>query len=66
MLKEDHTFSVAILQYSSNVGMVQVMQRIKPADYGWLERWAKQTIGIDLPSEVPGQLKSQKQFIVSN
>jgi len=24
----------------------------------------KQTIGIDLPSEVPGQLKSQKQFIV--
>jgi len=39
---EDHTLlSVAeILQYSSNVGMVQVMQRIKPADYyGWLERW---------------------------
>ena len=66
---EDHTLlSVAeILQYSSNVGMVQMMQRIKPADYyAWLERLGlKKTVGIDLPSEVPAQLKSQKQFIAS-
>jgi cell division protein FtsI (penicillin-binding protein 3) len=67
--KEDRTMlSVAeILQHSSNVGMVQVMQRITPVDYyGWLERLGvKQTVGIDLPFETPGQLKSQKQFIAS-
>jgi len=66
---EDHTsLSIAgILQYSSNVGMVQVMQRVKPELY---YKWLKQlgigkTVGIDLPFEALSQLKSQKQFIAS-
>lgn len=67
--KEDRTtLSVAqILQYSSNVGMVQVMQRINPAVYySWLKRLGLgRSVGIDLPFETPGQLKSQKQFIAS-
>lgn len=67
--EEDRTaLSVAqILQYSSNVGMVQVMQRIQPAVYyNWLKRLGlEQPTGIDLPFEALGQLKSQKQFITS-
>ena len=62
------SLSVAqVLQYSSNVAMVQIMQRIKPADYyGWLKRLGlERTVGIDLPFETPGQVKSQKQFIAS-
>lgn len=57
-----------ILQHSSNVGMVQIMQRMQPEDYyNWLERLGlKQTVGIDLPFETPGQLKSQKLFIASS
>ncbi len=56
-----------ILQYSSNVGMVQVMQKMKPEDYySWLKRLGMgQTLGTDLPFEVPSQLKNQKQFISS-
>lgn len=62
------SLSVAgILQYSSNVGMVQVMQRVKPeVYYKWLEQLGLgKTVGIDLPFEALGQLKSQKQFIAS-
>lgn len=53
-----------ILQYSSNVGMVQIVQKLKPSVYyGWLERLGLgQTVGIDLPFESPGQMKSQEQF----
>lgn len=53
-----------ILQYSSNVGMVQIMQQLKPeVYYGWLERLGLgQTVGIDLPFETAGQMKSQEQF----
>jgi len=56
-----------ILQYSSNVGMVQVIQQMKPADYySWLKRLGLgQIVGIDLPSEARSQLKSQQQFINS-
>jgi len=64
MLKRKTTLSVAeILQYSSNVGgpsCKESSQQTTTAGLG-----LKQTIGIDLPSEVPGQLKSQKQFIAS-
>ena len=53
-----------ILQHSSNVGMVHIMQQLQPAVYyGWLERLGLgQTVGIDLPAEVPSQLKSEEQF----
>ena len=56
-----------ILQYSSNVGMVQVMQRVKPEVYykRLKQLGLGKTVGIDLPFEALGQLKSQKQFIAS-
>lgn len=56
-----------ILQYSSNVGMVQVMQRLKPeVYYDWLKKLGLgKRVGIDLPFEAVSQLKSQKEFIAS-
>jgi len=56
-----------ILQHSSNVGMVQIIQRLKPSVYyGWLERLGLgQTFDTDLPFAVSSQLKSQEQFLGS-
>jgi cell division protein FtsI (penicillin-binding protein 3) len=56
-----------ILQYSSNIGMVQIIQRLKPSIYyNWLERLGLgQKVDTDLPFEVGGQLKSQEEFIAS-
>ncbi|PSB02570.1 peptidoglycan D,D-transpeptidase FtsI family protein [Merismopedia glauca] len=53
-----------ILQYSSNVGMVQIMQRLKPGVYySWLEKLGLgQKVGIDLPFEAPGQMKKREEF----
>ncbi len=53
-----------ILEYSSNVGMVHVMQQLSAGVYyGWLERLKLgEETGIDLPFESPGQIKSYKQF----
>ncbi len=54
-----------ILERSSNVGMVHIIQRMKPSVYyGWLERIGLGDIsGVDLPSETPSALKPQEQFI---
>ncbi len=54
-----------ILQRSSNVGMVQVMQRLQPAEYySWLKKLGLgQSVNIDLPFEAKSQIKSQKQFV---
>ncbi|QSV54714.1 MAG: penicillin-binding protein 2 [Dolichospermum sp. UKL201] len=56
-----------ILQTSSNIGMVRIIQRLKPSIYyNWLERLGLgQKVETDLPFEVMGQLKSQEQFISS-
>lgn len=56
-----------ILQYSSNVGMVHLMETLQPGVYyGWLEKLKiNQPTGIDLPSEVVGQLKDYAQFTES-
>jgi cell division protein FtsI (penicillin-binding protein 3) len=53
-----------ILQYSSNVGMVHLMQTLQPGVfYGWLEKLKlNQLTGIDLPFETAGQLKNYKEF----
>ena len=53
-----------VLRYSSNVGMVRVMQRVPRAlYYEWLEKLG---IGgktdVDLPGEVNGQIKERSQF----
>jgi cell division protein FtsI (penicillin-binding protein 3) len=56
-----------ILQYSSNVGMIQIIQRLKPSYY--YDRLQNLEIekltGIDLPGEVAGQIKKKATFISS-
>jgi cell division protein FtsI (penicillin-binding protein 3) len=53
-----------VLQNSSNIGMVQIIQRLRPSIYyGWLERMGLgQKLETDLPSSVTSQLKSQEEF----
>jgi len=53
-----------ILEYSSNIGMVRIIQQMKPAVYyNWLEKLGLgQKVGIDLPFETAGQIKSQREF----
>ncbi len=54
-----------ILQHSSNIGMVQIIQRLRPSVYyGALERLGLgQTIDTDLPFAVASQIKRQEEFI---
>ncbi len=54
-----------ILQQSSNVGMVKMMQRLKPdLYYNWLQRIGLgQKSGIDLPLEGRGEIRSRKEFV---
>jgi cell division protein FtsI (penicillin-binding protein 3) len=56
-----------IMKYSSNVGMVRIMQKMDSADYlSWLERLTLgQPTGIDLPAESAGQMKDREQFVKS-
>jgi cell division protein FtsI (penicillin-binding protein 3) len=56
-----------ILKYSSNVGMVRIMQEMSSANYyDWLDRLTLgETSGIDLPAESAGQMKDREQFINS-
>lgn len=56
-----------ILQLSSNIGMVKIVQKIKPSIYyGWLERLGLgQTVETDLPFETASQLKRQEKFTSS-
>ena len=54
-----------ILKYSSNVGMVHVVQQIKPSVYyNWLKRLGLgEVTKIDLPAEIAGQLRDRKAFL---
>lgn len=54
-----------ILKYSSNVGMVQVMQRLQPKTYyQWLQRLGiGKPSGVDLPFEAEGVLKPSDHFV---
>jgi cell division protein FtsI (penicillin-binding protein 3) len=56
-----------ILQNSSNIGMVQIIQKLKPSVYyNWLERLGLgQPVDTDLPSVASGKLKNQEKFIRS-
>jgi len=56
-----------ILKYSSNVGMVHIMEQVDPVRYyEWLQQLGiGQRIGIDLPSEATGQMKDFHQFTLS-
>jgi cell division protein FtsI (penicillin-binding protein 3) len=53
-----------ILKHSSNVGMVHIIQQLKPSVYyEWLQRIGLGDItGTDLPSEAASQLKTFEQF----
>jgi cell division protein FtsI (penicillin-binding protein 3) len=53
-----------ILEHSSNVGMVRIVQQMpRPTYYAWLEKIGLgKATGIDLPFETAGQLKDQKAF----
>ena len=65
-LKANGTIDVAqILQCSSNVAMVKMMQRLNPDTfYNWLQRLGLgQTSGIDLPLEARGTIPSRKDFL---
>jgi cell division protein FtsI (penicillin-binding protein 3) len=56
-----------VLQYSSNVGMVNMMSRMKPdLYYNWLERLELgHKVGIDIPFEAQGTLKNRNEFLKS-
>lgn len=56
-----------VLKYSSNIGMVQIMQKMPAETYlDWLEKLTlDQPAGIDLPAEAKGQMKDREQFIRS-
>ncbi|MDY7013565.1 MAG: penicillin-binding protein 2 [Cyanobacteriota bacterium] len=56
-----------ILQYSSNVGMVKVMSQIARSDYyqALQNLGIDRAMGLDLPGEAAGQLKSEKKFTAS-
>ena len=53
-----------VLRYSSNVGMVHVMERLpRSLYYEWLEKLGiGSKTGVDLPGEVNGQIKARSQF----
>lgn len=53
-----------ILEYSSNIGMVRIIQQMKSkVYYSWLERLGVgQKVSIDLPFETAGQIKSERRF----
>lgn len=54
-----------ILEYSSNVGMVHVMQQMQRGPYyDYLKKIGiGQITGTDLPFETPGQFKEKQQFV---
>jgi cell division protein FtsI (penicillin-binding protein 3) len=56
-----------VLEVSSNVGMVKIMQKLKPATYyNWIQRIGLgQKYGIDLPSEGRGKIHSRHEFLAS-
>ncbi|TVQ05444.1 MAG: penicillin-binding protein 2 [Leptolyngbya sp. DLM2.Bin27] len=56
-----------VLKYSSNVGMVRIMQKMPASDYfAWLQRLSLDLpSGIDLPAEASGQIKDRDQFVNS-
>ncbi|MFQ4135836.1 peptidoglycan D,D-transpeptidase FtsI family protein [Nodosilinea sp. PGN35] len=56
-----------VLKYSSNVGMVRIMQKMSAADYfAWLQRLSlDRPTGIDLPAEAAGQMKDREHFVHS-
>lgn len=57
-----------VLKYSSNIGMIQIMKKLDPAQYyDWLKNLGiGKPTGVDLPLEGIGLLKSRDRFIASS
>ncbi len=53
-----------ILQYSSNVGMIQIVRRMNKRDYysSLKKLGLGESMGVDLPGDAPGYLKSEAEF----
>ncbi|MBR8828243.1 MAG: penicillin-binding protein 2 [Gomphosphaeria aponina SAG 52.96 = DSM 107014] len=53
-----------ILQKSSNVGMIKVMSRMDNLNFylNLQKLGLREKVGVDLPSDTPGYLKSQEEF----
>jgi cell division protein FtsI (penicillin-binding protein 3) len=56
-----------VLQVSSNVAMVKIMQKLKPnVYYNWMQRIGLgQKYGIDLPEEGKGKIHNRREFLSS-
>ena len=56
-----------VLRYSSNVGMVEIMNTVERSTYyEWLEKLGLgSATGVDLPGETSGQIKARDQFVGS-
>jgi cell division protein FtsI (penicillin-binding protein 3) len=56
-----------VLQVSSNVAMVKIMQKLKPnVYYNWMQRIGLgQKYGIDLPEEGKGKIHNRREFLAS-
>lgn len=55
-----------ILQKSSNVGMIKIMERIEPREfYQYLQNLGVGTkVGVDLPSDTSSRLKPKVEFLI--
>ncbi len=55
-----------ILQYSSNVGMIKIMRRIKPIDYyrDLQKLGIEDKVDFDIPGYTTGRLKNEVEFTV--
>ena len=55
-----------ILQYSSNVGMIKIMNRLDPAKYYRLlqKLGIEESLEFDIPGYTPGRLKDEVEFAV--
>jgi len=55
-----------ILKYSSNVGMIKIMRRIKPLDYyhDLQKLGIEDSVDFDIPGYTPGRLKNEVEFTV--
>jgi cell division protein FtsI (penicillin-binding protein 3) len=55
-----------ILKYSSNVGMIKIMRRMKPLDYyrDLQKLGVEDTVDFDIPGYTTGRLKNEVEFTV--
>ncbi len=55
-----------ILRYSSNVGMIKIINRMNPADYyrGLQQLGIEDKLNFDVPGYTPGRLKDEVEFTV--